>query len=252
MSAVAPLIPTKLDRPIGFAHRGARAHAPENTLESFQLALKLGARALESDVWLTADGVAVLDHDGVVGGRMRRRPISEVLRADLPDHIPTLTEVYEALGTDFDLSLDLKDPATGAQVIADSLAADPTMVSRLWLCDDRYERLTPLRELTPHVRLVDSTRLSRIKEGPERRAATLQELGIDAVNLHHSDWSGGLTTLFHRFGICTFGWDAQFDRVLDGLLRMGIDGVFSDHVPRMVDALERNAIARGLAVEPAD
>ncbi|MDQ1372669.1 MAG: glycerophosphoryl diester phosphodiesterase, partial [Actinomycetota bacterium] len=50
--------------PIGFAHRGARAHAPENTLEAFQLALKLGATGLESDVWLTHDGVPVLDHDG--------------------------------------------------------------------------------------------------------------------------------------------------------------------------------------------
>lgn len=51
---------------IGFAHRGARAYAPENTLEAFALALKLGADGLESDVWLTADGVPVLDHDGSV------------------------------------------------------------------------------------------------------------------------------------------------------------------------------------------
>src|SRR4051812_4561155 len=115
---VAPLIPSKLPRPIGFAHRGARAHAPENTLEAFELALKLGARALESDVWLPADGVAVLDHDGLVGGRMRRRPIAEVARADLPDHIPTLAEVYAALGTSFDLSLDLKDADAGPQAIA--------------------------------------------------------------------------------------------------------------------------------------
>jgi glycerophosphoryl diester phosphodiesterase len=249
MSDVAPRNPTQLDRPIGFAHRGARAHAPENTLESFGLALKLGATALESDVWLTADGVAVLDHDGVVGGRLRRRPISETARADLPDHIPTLVELFEELGTAFHLSLDLKDPRSGPTVVADALGFDPTIADRLWLCDHEYERLSALRELSPHVRLVDSTRLSRIKEGPERRAARLQELGIDAINLHHSDWTGGLSTLFHRFGVCTFGWDAQFDRVLDGLLRMGLDGVFSDHVPRMVDALARNAAARGF--EPA-
>ena len=76
--------------------------------------------------------------------------------------------------------------------------------------------------------------------GPERLAAQLRERSIDAVNLHHSDWSGGLTTLFHRFGRLAFGWDAQFDRVLDGLLRMGIDGVYSDHVDRMTDALARH------------
>ena len=59
-------LPSRLDPPIGFAHRGAKAHAPENTIAAFQLALRLGATGLESDVWLTAEGIPVLDHDGVV------------------------------------------------------------------------------------------------------------------------------------------------------------------------------------------
>jgi glycerophosphoryl diester phosphodiesterase len=45
--------------------------------------------------------------------------------------------------------------------------------------------------------------------------------------------------LFHRFGVLSFGWDAQLDRILDGLLDLGIDGVYSDHVDRMVDAIAR-------------
>ena len=61
-------LPSLQHPPIGFAHRGARAHAPENTIEAFTLALRLGATGLESDVWSTADGEAVLDHDGVIGG----------------------------------------------------------------------------------------------------------------------------------------------------------------------------------------
>ncbi len=74
-----------LQDPIGFAHRGASAHAPENTLEAFSLALRLGASGLESDVWLTRDRIPVLDHDGVVrGGLRRKRPISTVDRAELP------------------------------------------------------------------------------------------------------------------------------------------------------------------------
>lgn len=236
-----PLIASLRTPPIGFAHRGARAHAPENTLESFELALRLGATGLESDVWLTADGVAVLDHDGLVGGRLRRRPIRELARSELPAHIPTVADLFGELGTDFELSLDVKDPAAGVPAVSAALAADPTMAARLWLCDDDVDRLVSYREASPHVRLVDSTRLSRLRQGPERLAAELQRRGIDAVNLHHSDWSGGLTTLFHRFKVVAFGWDAQFDRTLDALLRMGIDGVFSDHVDRMTDALARHA-----------
>ncbi|HET9543100.1 MAG TPA: glycerophosphodiester phosphodiesterase family protein, partial [Acidimicrobiales bacterium] len=72
--------PRLLDIPIGFAHRGASAAAPENTLEAFRLAVELGASGLESDVWVSNDGEAVLDHDGLVGGWLRRRPMGTVLR----------------------------------------------------------------------------------------------------------------------------------------------------------------------------
>lgn len=228
-------LPSILDEPITFGHRGARAHAPENTIESFRLALRLGASGLESDVWLTADGVPVLDHDGVVRrGVMRRRPIGEIVRRDLPPHIPSLADVIDALGSAFHLSLDLKDPAAGGPVIDVVREAAPALLERTWLCHSDHDLLMSLRGRGP--RLVDSTRLVRIKEGPERRAAALQRSGIDAVNLHHTDWNGGLVTLFHRFDRVAFGWDLQEPRLLEASLRMGLDGVFSDHPDRMVDA----------------
>ncbi len=45
------------------AHRGASGYAPENTIASFDLACRMGAAVLETDVRLTRDGVAVLIHD---------------------------------------------------------------------------------------------------------------------------------------------------------------------------------------------
>ncbi len=236
-------MPTRLPSlrrpPIGFAHRGARAHSRENTLEAFALALKLGAPGLESDVWVTADGVAVLDHDGVVGPALRRRRIATVDRCDLPDHVPTVAELYEACGDGFELSIDVKDPAAAPPLVAAARAAGPAALGRLWLCHDDHDLLASWRDLAPEVRLVDSTRLRRMRSGAERHAALVQARGIDAVNLHHTEWTGGLTTLFHRFDVLAFGWDAQFDRVLDGLLGMGIDAVYSDHTDRMVEALAR-------------
>lgn len=233
-------MPTRLPSlrpPIGFAHRGARAHAPENTISAFELALRLGATGLESDVWVTADGEAVLDHDGVVASRLRRRPIASVARAELPPHIPTLDDLYAACGTDFELSLDVKDPAALDRVLAIARAAGGGALERLWLCHHDWQLVASWRRASDDVRLVDSTRLRRIGEGAERRAAALASAGIDALNLHHTDWSGGLTSLVHRFGVLAFGWDAQYERILEGLLDIGIDGVYSDHVDRMVDAL---------------
>jgi glycerophosphoryl diester phosphodiesterase len=97
------------------------------------------------------------------------------------------------------------------------------------------------RSRSADVRLVDSTFLGHMPEGPEQRAAALADAGIDAVNLHHTEWSGGLTALFHRFEVLCFGWDAQHARILDDLLDSGVDAVYSDHVDRMVEALARAA-----------
>ena len=52
--------------PIGFAHRGASARAPENTLEAFRLAAMSGVRGLETDVHMTLDGHVVAIHDDSV------------------------------------------------------------------------------------------------------------------------------------------------------------------------------------------
>lgn len=222
--------------PIGFAHRGARAHAPENTLEAFRLAQRLGATGLESDVWLTADGVPVLDHDGVIRTGLRRRPIAGVERRHLPSHIPTLEDLYASCGTALEVSLDVKDPAAAPTVIDVARTAGDAL-PRLWLCHPDWEVVAAWRGLSDEVRLVDSTRLSRIREGPERRAARLADLGVDAVNLHHTDWTGGLTTLFHRFNRYTLAWDLQHEHVLRRVLRMGVDAVYSDHVDRMMESL---------------
>jgi glycerophosphoryl diester phosphodiesterase len=232
---MATRLPSRRRPPIGFAHRGARAHAPENTLEAFSLALRLGATGLEGDVWLTADGRAVLDHDGLAGGRLRRRPIGRVDAADLPPHIPLLADLYRECGTDFELSLDLKDPAAAPEVIA--VARDAGAEERMWLCHRDWRLVSTWRELSPAVKLVDSTRLRHLSEGPERRAANLAQAGIDAINLHHSDWSGGLIALFHRFELDALGWDAQFPRTIGALLDAGIDGVFSDHVDVLMSSI---------------
>lgn len=233
-------LPSLLDPPITFGHRGASAHAPENTLESFELALRLGATGLESDVWLTADRIAVLDHDGIVRRGMRRVPISEFTRAELPEHIPTLADLLERCGTGYDLSLDLKDPESAPAIVEVVRDADAAMLERVWLCEASFERVIELRaafdvESTP-VRLLQTTRLDRIKETPEQRAAALSNHGIDGINLRRTDWNGGLVALVHRFGLMAFGWDMQLEHELRDALRMGLDAVYSDHVDTMVDA----------------
>ena len=235
VSRVPSIVDSLRTPPIAFAHRGGRAHAADNTIEAFKLGLRLGATGLESDVWLTADGVPVLDHDGKVRAGLRSRPIASLGRTALPAHVPTLEELYAECGTGFELSLDIKDPAAAAKVVAVARAAEAT--DRLWMCHPDWELLGEWRKEFDDVHLVNSTKLREMRRGPERRAAQLSAAGIDTVNLHHEEWTGGLTTLFHRFNVLCFGWDAQHERMLRTLVKKGIDGVFSDHVDRMVDVI---------------
>lgn len=232
-------LPSLLDPPIAFAHRGARAHAPDNTIESFSLALRLGATALESDAWVTADGAVVLDHDGVVRRGVRRIPISEMLRSELPEHVPTLDELFEACGTDYDLSLDVRSPDTYGALTESLARRSDVDRSRVWLCDPVVEHLTERREELHDLRLVHSARLSKLAVSPELHAAHLRATGVDAMNMHQSDWNGGLVVLFHRFDVLAFSWDLQFEYALENAFRMGIDAVYSDHSDTMVDVLKR-------------
>jgi glycerophosphoryl diester phosphodiesterase len=231
-----PRLPSLLEPPIGFAHRGGMAHAPANTLEAFTLALRLGATGIETDAWLTADGDVVLDHDGVVRQGLRRRPISDVARATLPSSMPSLSDLYASCGTDVALSIDVKDPAAGPRIV-EIARAQGAPLDRLYLCEGDWEVLQGWAELG--VPLVQSTRLRRMAGGPERHIATLAEAGIDVVNMPYADWNGGLTTLCHRFGLLAFAWDAQHARQLDELLDMGMDAVYSDHADRLADALTK-------------
>ncbi len=52
--------------PLIIGHRGASAHAPENTLAAFQLALDVGADGVEFDVQLAKDGVPIVIHDSTL------------------------------------------------------------------------------------------------------------------------------------------------------------------------------------------
>jgi len=219
--------------PITFAHRGACGDAPENTLEAFGLALDLGARGLESDVRLSADGEVVLVHGAVAREGWRRKRVAQSTAAELAEiSVPRLADLYDELGADYELSLDVYDPAAGKGLLEVARAAGA--LDRLWLCSSKTDLLVRLGKRAPEAHLVHSVRRRKLDIPLERHAAQLAELGIDVVNMHRSDWSAGLVGLFHRFEVQVFAWDAQEVRHIRELLAMDVDALYSDHVARMV------------------
>ena len=222
--------------PITFAHRGARLLHPENTLPAFRAGLAHGARGLESDAWLSADGQVVLTHDAGVRGPLFglwKLRVHDTRADRLTRHgVPRLVDLYTELGADYNLSIDVKDPAAARPLVA--LARSHGAPARTWLCSPDLDALRDLRPDAGDVRLVHSTVRRRLPDSLERHAADLADARVDAMNLHHTEWTKGLVALFHRFGILAFAWDVQEVRHLRAMLSYGVDGLYSDHVERMV------------------
>ena len=223
--------------PITFAHRGGRADdAPENSLAAFRRALALGATGLESDARLSADGQVVLVHGPMVRTGLRRVKVRALPAARLAElGVPRLADLYAEVGTDFELSLDLKEPNLTGPIVA--MARDAGALDRLWLCAREMPELENARRVDPDVRLVHTMARRAYGDALERHASTLAKAGIAALNLREAEWSLGLVTLAHRFDLRAFAWDAQEYRRIRAVLEMGVDAIYSDHVDRLVAAV---------------
>lgn len=215
--------PGKARAVIGFAHRGGMADRPENSLAAFGWALSSGATALEADVWLAPDGAARLSHG-------RAGPAA-----------PTLADLFDACGTDFDLSLDLPGAAVPAVLAATRAAGhDPR---RLWLCGGGPE-LVRWQTLAPQVRMVSAASRREVRPGRAAFLDGLQERGVAALNLQRRRWTAGLVDRVHRAGLLVFAWDVQTEAQLRHAFALGVDAVYCDHVTRLVAVLGRADMPR--------
>ena len=107
-----------------WAHRGASAYAPENTIPAFQMAIDQGAQGIELDLQRSADGVLVAVHDETISrtssgfGRVVDLTFDEMRRCDFSNgfighrnvRIPTLSEVLDLVRpTNLSLNVELKN-----------------------------------------------------------------------------------------------------------------------------------------------
>ncbi|HEY9080087.1 glycerophosphodiester phosphodiesterase family protein [Magnetovibrio sp.] len=130
------------------AHRGASKRAPENTLAAIAEAATLGARAVEFDVTISADGVPVLMHDETLNrcsdgqGPVILKTLAELQALDAGgwfdvrfagERIPTLEQALElAADRGFSVNLELK-PTLGWE--APTVSAICDTLKNVWRAD---------------------------------------------------------------------------------------------------------------------
>lgn len=117
------------------AHRGASAHAPENTFAAYELALKQKADAIELDVHLTADGQLAVIHDESVdrttsgSGAVASLTMDQIRAFDAGAgygdgkfagqglRVPTLPEVLDWLPDGVPLAVEIKARAAVLETV---------------------------------------------------------------------------------------------------------------------------------------
>ena len=227
-----------------FAHRGASGQAPENTLEAFELAVRMGAHGVELDVHLSRDGELVVTHDERVDrvseghGAVRELTLKELKALHFnrthPEYadarIPTLEEVFQLLGpTGLDINIELKNswvdyPDLEKRVI--ELAARTFSLDRIIFSSFNHYSMRRVKEIAPDVccgLLYDCTLV--------RPWAYAQALGVDALHPHFSSVlvPGGECAAAHRAGILVHPWTVNSEDDIRAVLREGADIVITNY-----------------------
>lgn len=100
-------------------HRGAKGHAAENTLASFQKAIELGVDGIELDVHLSLDGKAMVIHDDTVDRTTSQKGLVTHFSAKElePLGIPTLESVFDLVNKHCFINVELKTYKTADKVV---------------------------------------------------------------------------------------------------------------------------------------
>lgn len=234
-----------LPTPTLFAHRGASAHAPENTLAAFELALRQQADAIELDVMLTADNAVIVFHDHTLErvtdgtGKIAGYPLNVLKQLDAGSHfdaafrgerIPTLDEVFETVGARTFINIELKNDATPNDNLPESVAALVTrhnLTQHVMVSSFNPIALRRFRRALPQVPqglLALSGWQGALARGAFGRWISPHE----ALHPDQSDVNPALLHAAHRRGQRVHPYTVNLPANLLRLFALGIDGIHTD------------------------
>jgi glycerophosphoryl diester phosphodiesterase len=203
-------------------HRGAKALAPENTLESISAAAKCRADRVEVDVRLSKDGALVLMHDDTVDrmsngwGNVGDLTLDELKSLSIDGHqVPTLTEAVSlAMDLGLEVVVEMKEEWI-EELVAEELKGTDAIVTSFY-----------------HSSIREIKEISNLKTG-----IIISSLPVHPVDL--AVWAGAdaifpkrtnprLFQEAHRQNLNVFPWTINGIEEASWLLKLGADGLVTD------------------------
>jgi len=216
-------------------HRGACAHAPENTLASFAKAADLGCRMVEFDVRLSADGVPVVFHDDNLErctagrGPVRAHTLAQLARLG----VATLDEVLALChARNLAVNIEVKpDPGTGAATTRAAL----DLAGKVWhgpaplVSSFDPEALAAARNIRP-----DWPRGLLFERVPADWPRLAELYRASAIHAHHRALPAPLVAAIKARGLAVLAYTVNRPGRAKTLWRRGVDAVFCDAPDRLL------------------
>ena len=248
------------------AHRGGAAQWPENSLTAFRNAIALGARVLELDVHLTADGVVTVIHDPTLDRTTSGHgPVGRATAADLrsarlrgrdgvltDDHVPTLEEVLAlAAPAGVTMLVEIKTPGQdvryerrGEHAVAvpgpryeglerkvlDALRS-AGMVERAYVMAFNPAVLAEVRALAPTqatTLLVDRRHVVDSGARPVDTVTWATDARANFLGMHYSLCDASVVEAAHRAKIAVGVFTVNDEATMRTLAGIGVDVIISD------------------------
>lgn len=246
---------------LNIGHRGAAGEAPENTLLSFDLALRRGADGIELDTHLSSDGVPVVIHDARLertssgSGPVGALPASVLRRLDAGSwfnrryparannryaglRIPTLSEVFKWVRRRNCLAfVEIKlagvryariEEKVLEEIYRAGVAPSTTVISF------DLPTLERVRHLDSQIALgFDFTR-------PVLAVRRATSIGAACLLPHWALATRAAIRRAHRAGFRVLVWDVNQPVLMRRKILDGIDGIITNHPARLAEVLRKN------------
>ena len=230
-----------------WAHRGASAYAPENTLPAFQMAIDMKVDGIELDIYETADGRLVIHHDNDIR-RMTGGVEANILETDFQTlrsyhfggafgdrfgkvQIPEFSEVLDLFkNTDMMINVELKKGSTAyLQAINDAVVAFDMEEQIIYSSFD-HMKLWKMKQINPRMDIA-----ALYSDPMYEPWSYAKNLGLKAVHPHYQQIyryrENGMDFIknAHENGIAVNPWTVNKEGIMRFLIALGADHLITDY-----------------------
>lgn len=256
--------------PLIIAHRGASAHAPENTMAAFRLAVDQGSDGVEFDVQLARDDVPVVIHDTTLkrtagrpenvaaltsiqlseidaGSWFNRRYPSRAHNHHTLETIPTLEAVLSLFESQIGpIYIELKCDAANFRPLTEtacSIIRDSQLLPRIIVKSFRLDAVAEVRRLLPEARTAAlfEPSIATILRSRHRIIAAAREAGAAQLSLHTSLATAKLTRLAAEARMPVTVWTTDDSRWMARCKRRGIGAIITNDPATLIKHRDRTA-----------